>query len=68
MGKTEGNGQIKRKLQGISRNEKIQTNDVGDGLCHLLDILYDAFDITIWPHQYTVQQYGNMGGNHITGG
>ena len=40
---------------------------MGNGLCHLTDILYDGFYITALRHQYVTYQYGSMGRNHVTG-
>ena len=44
------------------------TDDVGDGLHHLLDIPYDVFCITAGQCQYATYWHGNMGGNCVTEG
>ena len=44
------------------------TDDIGNGLCHLPDIPYDALCITAWQCQYVTYRYGNTGGNHIMEG
>ena len=44
------------------------TNDVGKCLCHLPNILYDAFYITAQQCRYVMYCRGNTGGNCITGG
>ena len=52
-------------LHGFLYWGKCPTNDIGNGLCHLPDILYDMFYITIRQHWYTIYRHGNMGRNCV---